>query len=90
MESLLAYIVISLLNVFIHVAKTILVVRSSKIIASLSNCLCYTFSAVVIKFIAESDLITALCVQACTNFFGCYLAMWVTEKFLNKNNYEQH
>lgn len=48
------------------------------------NCICYTFSAIVIKFIAETDIYTAIAVQATTNFIGCYLAMFVCEKLLNK------
>ena len=56
-----------------------------RFVASLSNCVCYTFSAIVIKFIAESDLITAIAVQATTNFFGCYFAMMFCDKILNRN-----
>ena len=81
---LVLYIVISLINVFLHIVRSILVIKSSKLIASLSNCICYTFSAVVIKFIAETDLWIAICVQATTNFIGCYLAMWFCEKILEK------
>ena len=86
---ILQYFIISLLNVFIHVVKTILVVKSNKLTASLSNCFCYTFSAVVIKYIAEVDLMTAIMVQACTNFFGCYIAMWACEKYLKKYNLKE-
>ena len=68
-----------------HIARSILVIKSSKLIASFANCVCYTFSAVVIKFIAEVDLWIAICVQATTNFFGCYVAMLVCEKVLEKN-----
>jgi len=50
------YILISLINVFLHITRSILVIKSNKLIASLANCICYTFSAVVIKFIAEVDL----------------------------------
>ena len=74
------YIIISLTNVFLHIVRSILVIKSSKLIASLANCICYTFSAVVIKFIAEVDLWIAIAVQASTNFIGCYLAMWFCEK----------
>ena len=69
------YIVISLINVFLHIVRSILVIKSGKIMASLANCICYTFSAVVVKFIAETDLMIAILVQATTNFIGCYLAM---------------
>lgn len=77
---IILYIIISLTNVFLHIVRSILVIKSSKIIASLANCICYTFSAVVIKFIAEVDLWIAIAVQASTNFIGCYLAMWFCEK----------
>ena len=72
---ILVYVIISLVNVFLHIVRSILVIKSNKLIASFSNCVCYTFSAIVIKFIAEVDLWIAITVQATTNFIGCYLAM---------------
>ena len=80
----LLYIVISLTNVFLHIVRSILVIKSRKLIASLANCVCYTFSAVVIKFIAEVDLWIAIAVQASTNFIGCYLAMSFCDYMLKK------
>lgn len=74
------YIIVSLVNVFLHIVRSILVIKSSKFTASLANCICYTFSAVVIKFIAEVDLWIAIVVQATTNFLGCYLAMAFCDK----------
>ena len=79
------YIIISLTNVFLHIVRSILVIKSGKFIASMANCICYTFSAVVIKFIAEVDLWIAIMVQASTNFLGCYLAMWFCEYVVDKN-----
>jgi hypothetical protein len=83
---LLIYIIVAFINVFIHVFKTILVIKSNKLIASAANCICYTFSAVVIKFIAEFDLWIAVCVQAATNFIGCYFAMMVVDKIIHKGS----
>ena len=83
--NILVYIIISLINVFLHIFRSILVIKSTKLTASLANCICYTFSAIVIKFISEVDLWVAIAVQASTNFIGCYIAMWTSEKFLNKN-----
>jgi len=85
MASLILYIIISLINVFLHIVRSILVIKSGKFIASLANCICYTFSAIVIKFIAEADLWTAIAVQATTNFLGCYLAMMFCDYMLEKN-----
>lgn len=84
MNALIVYIIISFINVFLHITRSIFVIKSGKFIASLMNCICYTFSAIVIKFIAETDIYTAIAVQATTNFIGCYLAMLVCEKLLNK------
>lgn len=83
---LVAYIIVSFINVFLHIVRSILVIKSSKFIASLANCVCYTFSAVVIKFIAETELWIAIVVQAVTNFVGCYAAMWFCEKVLDKKD----
>lgn len=82
------YIIISLTNVFLHIVRSILVIKSGKLTASLANCICYTFSAVVIKFIAETELWVAVAVQATTNFLGCYLAMWFCDYVLKKNKEE--
>jgi hypothetical protein len=85
---LVLYIVISLVNVFLHIVRSILVIKSSKVVASLANCICYTFSAIVVKFIAETDLMIAILVQASTNFVGCYLAMVFCDYML-KNGYRE-
>lgn len=78
------YIIVSLINVFLHIVRSILVIKSNKLVASTANCICYTFSAIVIKFISEVDLWIAIAVQASTNFIGCFLAMWLCEYILNK------
>lgn len=84
MVTLILYIIISLVNVFLHIVRSILVIKSSKLIASMANCICYTFSAVVIKFISESSLWVAIAVQATTNFIGCYLAMMFCDYMIEK------
>ena len=83
-SNLIIYILVAFINVFLHIFRSILVIKSSKFIASFFNCVCYTFSAVVIKFIAETELWIAITVQAVTNFVGCYVAMWFCEKVLDK------
>lgn len=84
---MLVYIIISFINVFLHIARSILVIKGSKLVASSANCITYTFSAVVVKYIAEADLTTAIIVAASTNFVGCYAAMTVCEKFNKKQTY---
>lgn len=89
MNNLFVYILIAFINVFLHIFRSILVIKSSKFQASFFNAVCYTFSAVVIKFIAEVDLWTAIAVQAGTNFVGCYVAMWAAEKYLKVGKSEE-
>jgi hypothetical protein len=87
---ILLYIIISFTNVVLHIFRSILVIKSSKLSASFWNCICYTFSAVVVKFIAEVDLWIAITVQAATNFVGCYVGMLAYEWWekLTKKNKE--
>ena len=87
MTNLILYILISFTNVFLHITRSILVIKGGKFLASTANCVKYTFSAIVVKFISESDLITAMIVAATTNFVGCYVAMLVCEKFQNYKKY---
>lgn len=80
MSNILIFFIISFINVFLHILRSILVIKSNKATASFWNCLCYTFSAVVVKFISDVDLYIAIFVQATTNYFGCYLGMLAYEK----------
>lgn len=84
--NILIYFIVAFINVFLHILRSILVIKSTKMKASLANCICYTFSAVVIKFIAETDLWIAIIVQATTNFIGTYCAMLVFEKYERQYN----
>ena len=87
---LILSIVIAFVNVFLHIYRSILVIKSSKLQASLFNAITYTFSAVVVKFIAEVDLWIAMTVQATTNFIGCYVAMWFHQKNVEKKDKEEN
>lgn len=79
---IIIYAIVAFINVFLHILRSIMVIKSTKFTASLANCICYTFSAVVIKFIAEVDLWIVTVVQASTNFFGCWVAMWFADKVI--------
>lgn len=81
---MILYVTLSFLNVFLHIMKLLLVVNASKMVASINNCICYTFSAIIVKFISETNLTTAIIVAATTNFAGCYAGMWLFEKIKRK------
>jgi hypothetical protein len=84
--SLFWIIIISFVNVFLHIVRGVAAIKSTKIIASSWNSVCYTFSAIIVKFIAQADLWVAIAVQSITNFVGCYAALWYCEKFLKKED----
>ena len=86
MTNLVIFVIISLVNVFLHICRSTLVIKSTKLKASLANCVTYSFSAIVVKFISESSLSTAIIVAIVTNFVGCYLAMLLAEKLENKQS----
>lgn len=56
-------------------------IKSSKAVASFWNSITYTFSAIVVKFIADYDLWIAITVQAITNYVGCYGGMYLYEMY---------
>jgi len=87
-STLIIYIIVAFINVFLHIFRSILVIKSDELSASFFNAVCYTFSAVVIKFIAEFDLWTAITVQAITNFVGCYVAMKAAKWYLKRKENE--
>lgn len=82
---MVTYFICSFINVFIHVIKTLLIVNAGKMVSSICNSFCYTFSAIVVKFIAESDMTSAIIIAATTNFLGCYCGKFVYEH-LNNNH----
>ena len=81
---MVTYFICSFINVFIHVIKTLLIVNAGKMVSSICNSFCYTFSAIVVKFIAESDMTSAIIIAATTNFLGCYCGKFVYEHLNNK------
>ena len=83
--NLVLFIIISFVNVFLHIFKNILVIKSTKLTASIANSITYTFSAVVVKFISENSLTTAIIVAVFTNFIGCYIAMYSYEKWARQD-----
>jgi len=61
--------------------KTVLTVKSSKNVATLINCINYTFNTIIIKQITECDTLIAVIVTFFTNLFGVYFALWLLDVF---------
>ena len=80
MVAIIIFTVCSLVNVILSTMKTILTVRSTKIVASIVNAVTYGFYAIVVKQLASLDLTVTVIVTIATNLIGVYLSMWLMDK----------
>lgn len=80
MTQIIIFTVCSLVNVILSTMKTILTVRSTKIVASIINAVTYGFYAIVVKQLASLDLTVTIIVTIATNLIGVYLSMWLMDK----------
>ena len=80
MVAIIIFTVCSLVNVILSTMKTILTVRSTKVVASIVNAVTYGFYAIVVKQLASLDLTVTVIVTIATNLIGVYLSMWLMDK----------
>lgn len=80
MVEIIIFTVCSLVNVILSTMKTILTVRSTKVVASIINAVTYGFYAIVVKQLASLDLTVTVIVTIATNLIGVYLSMWIMDK----------
>ena len=80
MTQIIIFTVCSLVNVILSTMKTILTVRSTKVVASIINAITYGFYAIVVKQLASLDLTVTVIVTIATNLLGVYLSMWIMDK----------
>ena len=80
MVAIIIFTVCSLVNVILSTMKTILTVRSTKVVASVINAVTYGFYAIVVKQLASLDLTVTVIVTIATNLIGVYLSMWIMDK----------
>ena len=80
MIAIIIFTVCSLVNVILSTMKTILTVRSTKVVASVINAVTYGFYAIVVKQLASLDLTVTVIVTIATNLIGVYLSMWLMDK----------
>ena len=80
MVQIIIFTVCSLVNVILSTMKTILTVRSTKVVASIINAITYGFYAIVVKQLASLDLTVTVIVTIATNLIGVYLSMWIMDK----------
>ena len=80
MTQIIIFTVCSLVNVILSTMKTILTVRSTKVVASIINAVTYGFYAIVVKQLASLDVTVTVVVTIATNLIGVYFSMWLMDK----------
>ena len=80
MVAIIIFTVCSLVNVILSTMKTILTVRSTKVVASIINAITYGFYAIVVKQLASLNLTVTVIVTIATNLIGVYISMWLMDK----------
>ena len=80
MVAIIIFTVCSLVNVILSTMKTILTVRSTKVVARVINAVTYGFYAIVVKQLASLDLTVTVIVTIATNLIGVYISMWIMDK----------
>ena len=76
----LVYSFLVFVKVFIKVAKNILVIKSTKMSASIVFAIGSVVSVVMTKVVVKLDMLTACLISALVNFVACYSAMSLYDK----------
>lgn len=83
---LVFYIIATFIRVFMRVLRSLMIIKSSKLHASLMGSFTAVISVVLTKLIVKLDTIFACSVAAIIYFIGCYLAMDVYERRIQKKD----
>lgn len=72
---------LNLVNVMLCTMKSILTIKSTKLVASLINAITFGFYALVIKSMGNYDLVVIVFCTIIANLIGVYASMWILDKF---------
>jgi len=78
---IIIFIIVNLINVMLSTMKSILTIKSTRIVASLFNALSYGFYALIIKSMANYDITSVVIITIVANLVGVYSSMWILDKF---------
>jgi uncharacterized protein YebE (UPF0316 family) len=82
LELLALFIVLTILNVIIGAAKSIVTVKGTKLAAATLNAIAYAINTLAVFYTADEnlDLLPKIIIVAITNFIGVYIVKLVEEK----------
>ena len=79
--SVLIFFIINLINVALSTIRSLTTIKSSKLVASITNALSYGFYAAIIKLITGFPISTVVIVTIIANLIGVYFSIWLYDKF---------
>ena len=79
--NIILFIVITFTNVILMTTKSILTIKSTRIVASIMNAFAYGFYAILVKSMVNIDMDIVVIVTIIANLIGVYVSMWLLEKF---------
>ena len=81
-ELLILFIVLTILNVIIGAAKSIVTIKGTKLAAATLNAVAYAINTLAVFYTADESLslLPKIIIVAITNFIGVYIVKFVEEK----------
>lgn len=79
--SVLIFFIINLVNVALSTIRSLTTIKSTKLVASVTNALSYGFYAAIIKLITGFPISTVVIVTVLANLIGVYFSIWLYDKF---------
>lgn len=88
-KTIILFIVLQLLNVILHTVRSILTVKGSKLVASISSAVAYgLYSVVTVIMVQNIDLWLVVVVTVVTNLIGTYFSKWLLERLKKDDLWE--
>jgi hypothetical protein len=81
MQVILVFFFISLINVILQTAKSVLTIKASRAVASTINAIAFGFYTIVVKMIGGTDIYVAAGLTVLANLIGVWVALLLIDKF---------
>lgn len=79
--AIVIFIILNLINVVLQTLKSILTIKSTPNVASLINAMTFGFYVIVIKELANFDMVTTVIITIIANLIGVQIATFLVSKF---------
>lgn len=78
--SVLIFFLVNLVNVVLGTFRSLTTIKSSKLVASITNAVSYGFYAMIIKLISDYPMDIVIVITVVSNLIGVYSSIWLFDK----------